>query len=272
MTRMPAVAGQFYPDDPRELLRMVQAWTASEGPRRTATGLMAPHAGYIYSGAIAGATFARVTVPQRVVILGPNHHGLGHPAAVYAEGVWRTPLGSVPVDAPFAAALLDSCQELAVDPLAHRLEHSLEVQVPFLQAGNAEVKIVPICLGRLSLEALLAIGAALAGLVAADPAATLIVASSDMTHYEPGDIAREKDRRAIEQFLKLDPQGLLATIRKDRTSMCGVLPATVLVAAARALGSSRTELVRYGNSGDVTGDQRSVVGYAGAIIWPPEGD
>ena len=271
MTRIPAVAGQFYPDDPRELLRMVQTWTASEHPRRTATGLMAPHAGYVYSGAIAGATFARVAVPQRVVILGPNHHGLGHPAAVYAEGEWRTPLGSVTIDAAFAATLLGACPELAADPLAHRLEHSLEVQVPFLQASNADVQIVPICLGRLSLEALLAIAAALAELVAADPMATLIVASSDMTHYEPGELAREKDLRAIEQLLNLDPQGLLATIRKDRTSMCGVLPATVLVAAARQLGCSETELVCYGNSGDVTGDQRSVVGYAGAIVWPPAG-
>ncbi len=269
MTRMPAVAGQFYPDDPQQLRGMLRPWLDSDFPRRPAAGVVVPHAGYVYSGAIAGATFARIEVPQRVVILGPNHHGLGHPAAVYAEGNWLTPFGSVPVDAAFAAALLRSCPGTAADPGAHRLEHSLEVQVPFLQLCNDRLRIVPICLGRLSLADLLAIGEGLGGLIAADGEPTLIVASSDMTHYEPGEVARRKDLRAIDEVLRLDPEGLLRTVQADHTTMCGVLPATVLLAAAGRLGCKEAELIRYGNSGDVTGDQREVVGYAGVAIWPP---
>lgn len=269
MTRMPAVAGQFYPDDPQQLREMLQPWLKSDQVRQPATGVVVPHAGYVYSGMIAGATFARVEVPQRVVILGPNHHGLGHPAAVYAEGNWLTPLGSVPVDAAFAAALLRSCPGTVADQAAHRFEHSLEVQVPFLQLCNEQLRIVPVCLGHLSLQELLAIGDGLGGLIAADGEPTLIVASSDMTHYEPGETARRKDLRAIDQLLQLDPKGLLETVRADHTTMCGVLPATVLLAAARHLGCSEAELVRYGNSGDVTGDQSEVVGYAGVVLWPP---
>jgi MEMO1 family protein len=268
MARMPAVAGQFYPDDPQQLRRMIQPWLEGSVPRRPAAGVVVPHAGYVYSGAIAGATFARIEVPSRVVIIGPNHHGFGHPAAVYADGDWLTPLGSVPIDATFAAALLSAAPETAADPAAHRFEHSLEVQVPFLQLSNAQLRIVPLCLGHLPLDRLLAVGTALGDLITADPEPTLIVASSDMTHYEPGEVARRKDLRAIDQLLALAPEGLLETVRADHTTMCGVLPATVLLAAARRLGCTEAELIRYGNSGDVTGDQREVVGYAGVVVWP----
>ena len=270
MLRRAAVSGQFYPDDSESLRALVRDLMPESGPRRAAVGVLAPHAGYVYSGTIAGTTFARIQVPQRVVILGPNHHGLGHPAALFAAGAWQTPLGEVPVDEAFAQALLHSCPHLAADPEAHRHEHSLEVQVPFLQECNPELHIVPLCLGHLSLATLLAIGSCLGELVAADPEPTLLVASSDMTHYEPGEVARRKDLRALDQVLRCDPEGLLRTVEADRTSMCGVLPATVLLAAANHLGCRRAELVRYGNSGDVTGDQREVVGYAGVVIWPPE--
>lgn len=272
MIRTAAVAGQFYPGDREKLRTLVRSlMPASEG-RQPALGLVAPHAGYVYSGAIAGATYARVEVPERVVIIGPNHHGYGHPAAVYGQGAWETPLGTVPVDADFATALLANCPEAGADTLAHRYEHSLEVQVPFLQECNPRLRIVPLCLSHLPLAELLSIGEALAGLVAADREPTLIVASSDMTHYEAAEVARRKDQRALDQVLRIDPEGLLQTVRADRTTMCGVLPATVLLAAARRLGGRHAELVRYGTSGDVTGDQSEVVGYAGAVVWPPAPD
>lgn len=270
MVRGAAVAGQFYPGEGGPLARQVRQLMPDSGPRRPAVGVMVPHAGYVYSGAIAGATFARVEVPRRVVILGPNHHGVGHPAALYAEGAWETPLGEVPIDGAFAGSLLASCPQLAADPLAHRFEHSLEVQVPFLQQCNSRLRLVPLCLGQLPLTELLAIGSALGKLVAQNPEPTLLVASTDMTHYEPGEVARAKDLRAIEQVLACDAAGLLRTVRADRTSMCGVLPTAVLLAAAGQLGCRRGELVRYGNSGEVTGDQREVVGYAGVLFWTPE--
>ncbi len=234
---------------------------------REAVGIVVPHAGYLYSGAIAGQTFARVGVPKRVVILGPNHHGLGQPAAVYPEGSWLTPLGEIAIDRELTAAILRECPGMVPDAAAHRLEHSLEVQLPFIQVRQPQAAIVPICLSFGQIDDLLALGEGLGRALAACPEKVLMVASSDMTHYEPGTVAREKDRQALEPLLALDPQGLYHTVRGERISMCGVVPTVVMLAAARHLGASRAELVHYGNSGDVTGDQSQVVGYAGVIVW-----
>jgi len=267
MLRQAAVAGQFYSADPVLLRRQILELTPAAASRQ-ALGIVSPHAGYLYSGAIAAATFARVTIPNRVVIIGPNHHGFGHPAAIYADGSWETPLGAVRVDADFAGRLLQRCPQTGADSAAHRFEHSLEVQIPFLQVRNPGARIVPVCLGHLPLAELLELGEGLAALVAADPRPTLVVASSDMTHYETGEVARGKDQLAIDRILALDPEGLYRTVRERRISMCGVLPTVVLLAAARVLGTAGAELIRYGNSGDVTGDQQEVVGYAGLAIWP----
>ncbi|AMV72347.1 AmmeMemoRadiSam system protein B [Desulfuromonas carbonis] len=267
MLRQAAVAGQFYNSDPLLLRRQILELTP-EATTRQALGIVSPHAGYIYSGAIAAETFARVAIPDRVVIIGPNHHGFGHPAAIYADGSWETPLGKVHVDADFAGRLLQRCPQTGADSAAHRFEHSLEVQVPFLQVRNPGARIVPLCLGHLPLTELLEIGEGLATLIAEDLHPTLIVVSSDMTHYEAGEIARGKDQLAIDCVLALDPEGLYRTVRERRISMCGVLPTVVLLAAARVLGATGAELIRYGNSGDVTGDQQEVVGYAGLAIWP----
>jgi len=269
MVRKAAVADRFYPGDSRKLRALVRS-LIPDSATRPALGVVAPHAGYVYSGAVAGETFSRIRVPDRVVILGPNHHGFGHPVAVYASGAWATPLGEVPVDAGFAARLLDNWPQAQVDETAHQFEHSLEVQVPFLQVRNPDVRIVPVCIGHLPLADLLQLGEGLAGVIAADAEPTLVVASSDMTHYEPGEVAREKDQRALDQVLRLDPEELYRTVRRDRISMCGVLPTVVLLAAARRLGLRSAELMRYGNSGDVTGDQREVVGYAGVALWSPD--
>jgi AmmeMemoRadiSam system protein B len=227
---------------------------------------MVPHAGYVYSGAIAGETFARVQIPSRIVIIGPNHHGVGHPAAVFPAGSWLTPLGEAAVDGELADLLLAECPGLSADPSAHRFEHSLEVQVPFIQILNPQAAIVPICLGHLCLEDLLAIGKALGKVLTRFGQNVLLVASTDMTHYEPGDIARGKDRLALDRVLAIDPEGLYRTVCERRISMCGFMPTVMMLAAATELGATTARLVRYGNSGDVTGDQTEVVGYAGVIV------
>ncbi len=266
MQRKAAVAGKFYPGQETELRRMVQNYMPAAPAVQTAIGILSPHAGFVYSGAIAGATFARIEVPQRVVILGPNHHGLGHPAALFPDGSWWTPLGESVVDAELAAAISEQCPELARDASAHRLEHSLEVQLPFIQVRAPQATIVPICLGDLSLDDLLSLGEGLARALADCPDRVLMVASSDMSHYLAGDIARERDQHALAPFLALDPETLYRTVYEERISMCGMIPAVVMLAAARRLGAQKAELVRYGNSGEVTGDQSQVVGYAGAIV------
>ena len=266
MQRQPAVAGQFYPGSPDRLRQALELLVPSEATAQAAIAVMAPHAGYVYSGAIAGETYARVEVPDTVVLLGPNHHGIGHPAALYDEGSWATPLGVVPIDGAFAVRLLKRCPDLAADVAAHRLEHSLEVQVPFLQLRNPRFSLVPLCLAHLPLPNLIAVGEGIGDIVASSAEPVLIVASSDMTHYEPGEVARQKDERALRHVLDLDPEGLYRTVREGRISMCGVLPTVVMLAAARRLGAVSASLVRYGNSGDVTGDQSEVVGYAGVVI------
>ncbi|MEJ2201590.1 MAG: AmmeMemoRadiSam system protein B [Desulfuromonadaceae bacterium] len=266
MSRMPAVAGRFYPGQRQELQRVVEAYSRSPGGKCSAIGVVVPHAGFIYSGAIAGATFGRVQIPQRVVILGPNHHGLGHPVAVYAKGSWQTPLGSVAVDETLAQAILGGCPDLAADETAHKFEHSLEVQLPFIQVLAPQAGIVPICLGRIGLTETLRLGNDLGRVLAQYPGETLIVASSDMTHYEPGPVARKKDLRALQQIQDLDPSGLYQTVYSESISMCGVIPVVVMLSAALRLGAQSVELIHYGNSGDVTGDQAEVVGYAGVVV------
>lgn len=269
MSRQPAVAGQFYPGTPQSLRKMLAELIPSVSPKRRALGIVAPHAGYVYSGSIAGETFAQVDVPSKVLILGPNHHGLGPSAAVYPSGTWVTPMGEIGVDEHLVRRVVERCRGMSADEGAHRFEHSLEVQVPFVQALAPEAEIVPICLGSSPLDELLAMGESLGTVLAEEEQDVLMVASSDMTHYERGDVAREKDMRALDRILDLDPAGLYRTVREGEISMCGVVPVVVMLAAAVQLGAARATLVRYGNSGDVTGDQSQVVGYAGVIVERP---
>lgn len=265
MIREPAVAGRFYPNRREDLTRLLDQYLAEPAPH-AAYGVMVPHAGYVYSGAVAGATFARTTIPPTVVILGPNHHGLGFAAALSTSRSWLTPLGEVAVATELGLRLLKAIPQLKGDESAHRFEHSLEVQVPFLQRLQPALRIVPLCIGQLPLAELLEIGVALGRFFAAEGERPLLVASSDMTHYEPGAVARVKDERALERVLALDPAGLYHTVRDGGITMCGVLPTVIMLAAAKELGATRAELVRYANSGDITGDQSEVVGYAGVVV------
>jgi MEMO1 family protein len=262
--REPAVAGRFYAADRERLAADVARLLGGDGlaPRR-AVGVLAPHAGYVYSGRVAGATYARVEVPARAIVLAPNHTGRGARCALWPDGAFRTPLGRVPIDAALTAALA-ACPLVEEDRAAHLHEHALEVQLPFLQARRPDVAIAALCLGPLSADECVALGRAVARAVRGVGA--LLVASSDMSHYEPAERARAHDLAALEPFLALDARGLHARVRGEDISMCGVIPATVMLAAAAELGATRAELVAYANSGDVNGDRESVVGYAGAIV------
>lgn len=266
MLREPAVAGQFYPGTPQQLKAAVLDCLDQEATPQPAILAVCPHAGYIYSGATAGKVLSRVAIPRRVVVVGPNHRGMGHPAAVMSHGQWRTPLGSVPLDEELGNELLKRSSLLAEDHLAHQAEHSLEVQVPFLQVLQPELTILPICLSFLAYSECRAIGQALAQAIRAVEGPVLLLASTDMTHYESADVAQKKDSMALKPLLALDPQGLFDTVRGLGITMCGVLPTTVCLVAALELGASQAQLVQYTNSGMVTGDYRQVVGYAGVIV------
>ncbi|MGA6988437.1 MAG: AmmeMemoRadiSam system protein B [Terriglobales bacterium] len=280
--RTPAVAGRFYPGRAEELLRVVRTYLdrtylvrthppSVETGRLSAIGCVAPHAGYIYSGSVAGAVYSRLEIPERCVILCPNHTGKGSALAVMANTAWQTPLGEVAADADLGARLLDRFPALEEDSTAHRGEHAIEVQLPFLQAQQPELKIVPIVIGTSDFDVLRGLGEALADAIAAleeeDRAKkVLIIASSDMNHYESDAITRIKDHKAIERVLALDARGLWEVVMNEGISMCGFGPTVVMLTAAKLLGATSATLVKYATSGDVSGDYEAVVGYAGIIV------
>jgi hypothetical protein len=278
--RAPAVAGRFYPGRAEELLREVREFTSTgeipvETGRIAAIGCVAPHAGYIYSGRVAGAVYSRLKIPERCVILCPNHTGRGRPLAIMANTTWQTPLGEVAADADMGARLLRRFPALQEDSAAHRAEHAIEVQLPFLQALRPELKIVPIAVGTSDFDVLRGLGEAVADVIAArqdenpeedQDEKVLIIASSDMNHYESDTITRVKDHKAIERVLAMDARGLWEVVMNEDISMCGFGPTIVMVTAAKILGATSATLVKYATSGDVSGDYDSVVGYAGIIV------
>jgi MEMO1 family protein len=268
--RRPAVAGKFYPDDPDELRTEAHGYL-SQGcfttlPPVRAFGCIAPHAGYVYSGHVAGAVFARIEVPERCIVLCPNHTGMGRALAIMSEGGWQTPLGKVPVDSNLALALKARFPALEEDSAAHRAEHAAEVELPFLVLRQPQLQFVPIALGTGKFEILDQLGKALASVIAAQSDPILTVASSDMNHYESDTVTRVKDHKAIERILTLDPRGLFDVVTQQDISMCGFGPAVVMLVAARELGAKSAELVKYATSGDISGDRNMVVGYAGVIV------
>jgi AmmeMemoRadiSam system protein B len=264
--RAPAVAGAFYPASPDELRRQIALCLGPPRDREPALGAVVPHAGYVYSGAVAGALYSRILLPSVVVILCPNHTGFGRPAAVDPHDEWQTPLGRVPVDRELRDRFLAECPSLELDAAAHRREHSLEVQLPFLQAAERPFRFVPISIGAVSLDLCREIGEAAARLASERPEPFLLLASSDMNHYESRDVGNRKNDLALSRILDLDPPGLFETVLAGEITMCGFLPATALLFAARKLGRSRAEIVAAADSGDRTGDVDSVVGYASVLI------
>ncbi|HYX20083.1 MAG TPA: AmmeMemoRadiSam system protein B [Thermoanaerobaculia bacterium] len=264
--RPPAVAGMFYESRPDRLERDVRGFLAADASPADAIGVIAPHAGYVYSGAVAGAVYARVRVPATCVILCPNHTGRGAPASVEPSEAWRTPLGDVKVDRAMANRLRELAPSLTEDAEAHRREHSLEVQLPFLQVLRPDVSIVPVCLGEPSLALCREVGEAVARLRAESKEPPLVVASSDMNHYESRAVGRRKDDLALARIENLDAEGLFRTVLTEDISMCGFLPATALLFAARAAKAKEPKVVARADSGDQTGDSSSVVGYAGVVV------
>jgi MEMO1 family protein len=270
VVRQPAVAGRFYPRDAESLREEVNSYLPQSDPTvqapAPAIGCIAPHAGYMYSGHVAGAVFARMEIPQRCIVLCPNHTGVGRALAIMSEGEWETPLGNVPIDSGLAASLKERFPALQEDASAHLGEHAAEVELPFLLLRQAKLTFVPIALGTTQLDVLEQLGLAIADVIAARKDPVLIVASSDMNHYESDAVTRAKDHWAIERILTLDARGLHEVVGQQNISMCGMGPAVAMLTAAKKLGAKSAELVKYATSGDVSGDRDMVVGYAGVVV------
>jgi AmmeMemoRadiSam system protein B len=270
--RQPAVAGRFYPANAQHLRAEVETYTTARADalaesRIRALGCVVPHAGYMYSGHVAGAVYRRLELPRRYVLLCPNHTGAGEPLAVMSEGSWQTPLGNAIIDGELAAKLKSQMPLLSEDLVAHRFEHALEVQLPFLQVLAPGFRFVPITVSTSNFEVLSALGVVIGNALAGQQEPILVIASSDMNHYESDEITRVKDRRAIDQLLALAPRGLYDVVHEGNISMCGYGPAVVMLTAVRKLGATQAELIRYATSGDISGDKDMVVGYAGIAVW-----
>lgn len=266
MTRLPAVAGQFYPAEPDDLSREIQRHILEKPAKSRVIGVVVPHAGFMYSGDAAGAVYSRIEIPDTVIILGPNHTGQGERISIMTHGTWTMPFGNLEIDSELAQAICEESFLIRPDVRAHLYEHSIETQIPFLQYFKKEFRIVPICLMRATYQECVQLAKSIVRAVSRLNRSVLFVASSDMTHYEPHDLASQKDRKAIEQILKLDPKGLYETVEENNITMCGIIPVTVMLLCANQLGATRSELVKYMTSGEVSGDYDQVVGYAGMIV------
>ena len=268
MIRPPAVAGHFYPSDPRELTRQVDEFAGGRSTKLRALACVVPHAGYMYSGHVAGAVYSTLEIPARCILLGPRHYPQGQPLAILSDGSFVTPLGEAWIDASLAAELAHACPLLREDAVAHAREHSLEVQLPFLQRiAGGRLRITPVVLATDRYGVMEELGRAVAQVVKAENEPLLVIASSDMNHYESDEVTRAKDERAIARILALDPRGLYDTVRNEGITMCGYAATVAMLAAVRELGAGDAKLVRYATSGDVSGDRDQVVGYAGIVIW-----
>ena len=265
-SRSPVVAGTFYPATANALNAELDRLIPSVSEKSKVIGIISPHAGYIYSGAVAGELISTVTIPKKIIIIGPNHTGIGPSASIMLKGIWSLPNGDVNVDSDLAEEIISNTKILISDESAHQREHSIEVQIPFLLHQRQDIDIVPITLMGLSIDSCRELGHSIARAIISSDEDVLIVASSDMTHYESAESAERKDRMAIEKILALDPEGLLDVVTRNQISMCGVIPATVMFFAAKELGATKATLVRYTNSGEVSGDYEKVVGYAGIMV------
>jgi hypothetical protein len=229
-------------------------------------GCLVPHAGYVYSGSVAGVVFSRMEIPQKTIVLGVRHFPRGENAAILSDGAWRTPLGDLTIDSRLAQKCKEQCPLLKEDAVAHAQEHSLEVQLPFLQVLQPTAKFVPIALGSLAFEELQKIGEAIATIIASAGEEVLLLATSDLNHYEDDLTTRRKDAMAVAQLEAMDPRGLYDTCRTESISMCGLGPAVATLFALQALGATRAETVQYATSAAVSGDYRRVVGYVGMLF------
>jgi len=277
--RSPCQAGAFYSGTKSSLTKQIEnCFRHKFGPgklpevnrngKRSIVALVCPHAGYMYSGAVAANSYYALATdgaPQTCVILGPNHTGMGSGVSIMMEGAWETPLGVSSIDTETAKKIQQQTKMIDIDESAHRLEHSIEVQLPFLQyVYGLNLKFVPVCMMMQDLTTSIEVGEAISNAV--DGMNTVIIASSDMTHYESQTAASKKDRLVIESILSLDEESLQKVVESQSISMCGYGPVTAAVRAAKLLGAKTASLLSYKTSGDVTGDTSSVVGYASISI------
>jgi len=270
MFRQPAVAGSFYYFDPGMLKEQIDGFLREETDKVDALGVMSPHAGYDYSGRVAARVFQRTSPADTYVILGPNHTGMGSPFSIMKEGIWRTPFGDAKVESELGADILRHSRFLEFDFWAHQREHSIEVQLPFIQYFNPEFQFVPITVshfrGEEFVDVYKDIGEAIASAISARKDRVVVVASTDLTHYESQQTANENDKAAMDAVLALDPEALVSTVASKHISMCGFGPTAAMLYACRKLGASSAELVDYMTSGDATGDYAKVVGYGGILV------
>ena len=266
MLRSPAVAGKFYAGDRDRLKKQVGQYLTSAGHTTEAVGIMVPHAGLIYSGSVAGMVYSGIAMPKTFVMLGPNHTGLGAPVSVMDDGEWEVPTGRVRIDRKLAVKILQNTQLASRDSQAHAFEHSLEVQLPFITCLSSDISIVPVAIMSATYDDCLKLAEAVVAAIRSVDYPVTILASSDMSHFLSDKAARHKDQMALDMILRLDPKGLYDIVKQKRITMCGVLPATVMIIASMALGAGSAKLLRYMTSGEVSGDYDSVVGYAGVVL------
>ncbi len=266
MYRSPIASGSFYPGNKEELESVLKTLMEDCPQRRKALGVISPHAGYVYSGRVMGSVFSRIEVPETVVILAPNHTGRGVPFSVWPEGLWQTPLGDTSIDEELVNEMLNRCELIEKDKTAHQNEHSAEVILPFLQYRNPQVKIVVIVVRSGNFEDLSTVGKSIGDALNKIRPDTLVVASSDMTHYESQQSADKKDKSAIAEIVALKEEGLYNVVREQGISMCGVSPVVSMMVCSKERDATKAELVKYETSGEASGDYKQVVGYAGIIV------
>lgn len=267
MDRKARVAGTFYEKDPRELRReLARLWPDPAPPVTPCLGALVPHAGYIYSGRVAAEVYARLPQAKVFILLGPNHTGKGGAVAVAGEGHWETPLGQVRVNGAWANEFLSRCPDAVWDDRAHRDEHALEVQLPFLQKIGQDFSVLCITLGTWDMHVLARVGTALAQVMQAGPEQAVMLASSDMNHFADLETTRRLDQLALARVEALDPEGLMAVVEREDISMCGAGPVAAMLVAARVLGAKHGRRVAYATSAEASGDTQRVVGYAGVMV------
>ncbi|MGD0282268.1 MAG: AmmeMemoRadiSam system protein B [Dissulfurispiraceae bacterium] len=266
MRRLPAVAGQFYNGTAARLKGQVEQYISGEAVKEKVIGALSPHAGLMYSGHVAGAVYSSIIFPETFVLLGPNHTGLGPRLSLMASGEWEIPTGILTVDEDLAGAIAEEVPAMSRDVQAHEFEHSIEVQLPFIAYFSGNARIVPITMMSASLQDCKAIGEGIARAVRHSRSSVVIVASSDMSHYVTDEFARSLDKLALSEVLNLNPEGLYTTVTRKNISMCGFIPATIMLYASMSLGAHEAKLVKYATSGEVSGDYEHVVGYAGVVI------
>lgn len=281
MIRKPAVAGAFYEADPDSLRKRIE-WCFKHqlgpgripnylGTKREIKGIIAPHAGYMFSGPVAAHSFLNLAedgLAETIMILCPNHTGMGSGVSTVSEGLWETPLGKVEIDSEFTEKLLHNAPIIDSEPLAHMQEHSCEVQLPFLQylaeKGDKKFKIVPICMWMQDIETATEIGTSIARTSKKLGRDVVLVASTDFTHYKPHEIAYNIDMQVLEAIRSLDEKLMMKRVNQLNVTMCGYGPVAATIVYSKVRGAEKSKILKYATSGDITGDRSAVVGYASA--------